>query len=272
MRRIAIIFVSLIAALPAFSQTAPAPAAAPAGAMGAAGASGAIKGPHPKTNAENDAIVAMGKAPDPDSQIKAAENVLTTYPDTDYKAVALLVEAQAYNQKRDYPKAIVLGEKSLEADPSNYATLLLLADIYARTSKPTDLNLNDNLTRAEKYAKEALVDLDKAEKPKADLPDADWAQVKTGEAAQAYLALCFSAVLRKKYDDARTNFNKSITMYPDPLVMLYIERAYSTAKQYDDAIAWADKAMSAQGVTDQLKSIAGNDKTRAQTLKKQQSQ
>jgi len=53
---------------------------------------------------------------------------------------------------------------------------------------------------------------------------------------------------------------------------LYIERAYSTAKQYDDAIAWADKAMSAQGVTDQLKSIAGNDKTRAQTLKKQQSQ
>jgi tetratricopeptide (TPR) repeat protein len=268
MRRIAILFVTLIAAIPAFSQTAPVPAAAPAGAAGASGA----KGPHPKSNAENDAIVAMGKAPDPDSQIKAAENVLTTYPDTDYKAVALLVEAQAYNQKRDYPKAIVVGEKSLDADPNNYATLLLLADIYARTSKPTDLDLNDKVAKAEKYANEALADLEKAQKPKADLPDADWQAAKTGQEAQAYLALGFSAVLRKKYDDAKTNFNKSISMYPDPLVMLYIERAYSAAKQYDDAIAWADKAMSAQGVPDNLKGIAANDKTRAQALKKQQSQ
>jgi tetratricopeptide (TPR) repeat protein len=266
MRRIAILFVSLTAAIPAFSQAPPAPAAAPAGAPAAA------TGPHPKSAAENDAVVAMGKAQDPDGQIKAAENLLTTYPDTDYKAVAWLVEAQAYNQKRDYPKAIVLGEKSLEADPSNYSTLLLLADIYARTSKPTDLNLNDNLAKAEKYAKEALADLDKAEKPKASIPDADWAQAKIGEQAQAYMSLGLAAVLRKKYDDAKTDFDKSISMYPDPLVMLYIERSYAGAKQYDEAIAWSDKAIAAQGASDQVKSIAASDKTRNQSLKKQQSQ
>jgi tetratricopeptide (TPR) repeat protein len=267
MRRIAILFVSMTAAIPAFSQAPPAPAAA-----GAAAPAAAAKGPKPKSNAENDAIVAMGKAQDPDGQIKAADDLLTTYPDTDYKAVALLVEAQAYNQKRDYPKAIVTGEKSLEADPNNYATLLLLADIYARTSKPTDLDLNDKVAKVDKYAKEALALLEKAEKPKADLPDADWAQIKTSEEAQAYMSLGLSAVLRKKFDEAKTDFDKSVTMYPDPLVMLYIERAYSTAKQYDDAIAWADKAASAQGVPDNIKGIAANDKARAQTLKKQQSQ
>jgi len=272
MRRIAILFVSLLAAIPAFSQTAPAPAAAPAGAMGAAGASGAVKGPHPKSNAENDAIVAMGKAADPDAQIKAAQDLMTTYPDTDYKALALLVEAQAYNQKRDYPKAIVVGEQSLSADPNNYATLLLLADIYSRTSKPTDLDLNDKLVKAEKYAKDALADLAKAEKPKPELADADWQAAKTGQEAQAYLALGFTAVLRKKFDDAKTDFDKSIAMYPDPLVMLYIERSYSTAKQYDDAIAWADKAAASPAANDQLKGIAASDKTRAQALKKQQSQ
>jgi tetratricopeptide (TPR) repeat protein len=269
MRRIAILFVSLVAAIPAFSQAPPAPAAAPAGA---AGATGAAKGPHPKSAAENDAIVTMFKETDPDKQIKDVEDLLTTYPDTDYKSQVLLIEATAYNQKRDYPKAIVVGEKALEADPSSYATLLLLADIYARTSKPTDLDLNDKVAKVDKYAKEALADLAKAEKPKADLPDDAWAQAKTGEEAQAYMSLGLSAVLRKKFDEAKTNFDKSITMYPDPLVMLYIERAYAAAKQYDDAIAWADKAMAAQGVPDNIKSIAANDKTRDQNLKKQQSQ
>ena len=265
MRRIAILLISLTAAIPAFSQAPPAPAAAPAGAA-------AAKGPHPKSPAENDAIVAMFKETDADKQIKEAEDLLTTYPDTDYKSQVLLIEATAYNQKRDYPKAIVAGEKSLAADPNSYATLLLLADIYSRTSKPTDFNLNDNLAKAETYAKQALALLAKAEKPKADLPDADWAAAKTNQEAQAYLALGFSAVLRKKYDDAKTNFDKSVTMYPDPLVMLYIERSYAAAKQYDDAIAWADKAMAAQGVPDNIKGIAASDKTRAQTLKKQQSQ
>lgn len=271
MRRIAILFISLSAAIPAFSQAPPASTPAPAAGTAAPPAA-APTGPHPKSPAENDAIVAMGKAQDPDGQIKAAEDVLTNFPDTDYKGVAYLVEAQAYNQKRDYPKAIVLGEKSLDADPNNYETMLLLADIYARTSKATDLNLNDNLAKAEKYAKEALADLDKAEKPKPTISDADWAQAKTGQESQAYMSLGLAAVLRKKFDDAKTDFDKSISLYPDPLVMLYIERSYAAAKQYDDAIGWADKAMTAQGVPDNIKAIAVSDKTRDQALKKQQSQ
>jgi tetratricopeptide (TPR) repeat protein len=269
MRRIAILFVSLAAAIPAFSQAPPAPAAAPAGA---AAPPAAAKGPHPKSAAENDAIVAMFKETDPDKQIKDAEDLLTTYQDTDYKSQVLLIEATAYNQKRDYPKAIVAGEKSLEADPASYPTLLLLADIYSRTSKSTDLDLNDKVAKAEKYAKEALADLAKAEKPKADLPDDAWAQAKSGQEAQAYMSLGLTAVLRKKFDEAKTNFDKSIGMYPDPLVMLYIERSYAAAKQYDEAIAWADKAAGAQGVPDNIKAIAASDKTRDQSLKKQQSQ
>jgi len=266
MRRIAILFVSLIAALPAFCQApAAAPAAAPAGA-----AAPAVTGPHPKTPAENAALIAMFKDTDADKQIKDAEDFLTTYPDTDYKAQVLLIEAQAYNSKRDYPKAIVTGEKSLADDPSSFETLLLLADIYSRTAKPTDLDLNDNLTKAEKYAKEALADIDKAAKPKADLPDEQWAQIKAGGQAQAYLALGFTAVLRKQYDDAKTDFTKSITLNPDPLTMLYVGRSYAAAKRYDDAIAWDEKASTSPN--DQIKKYADGDKARFQAMKKQQSQ
>jgi len=269
MRRIAILSIGLLAALPAFSQT---PAAAPAGAMGASGAAAAPKGPHPKSNAENDALLAMFKATDPDAQIKAAEELIKTYPDTDYKAQVYLVESQAYHQKRDDPKALVFGDQALEADPKNYATLLLLAEIYSRSSKSTDLDLNDKLTKSDKYAKDALALLAVAPKPKQDLADADWAGIKAGQQSQAYLSLGFSALLQKKYDEAKANFQKGSDMYPDPLDMLYIERAYVDAKRYDDAIAWADKASGSPNANDKLKQIAASDKTRAQNLKKTQTQ
>ena len=54
--------------------------------------------------------------------------------------------------------------------------------------------------------------------------------------------------------------------------MLYIERAYTVAKRYDDALAWIDKAAASPNASDQLKGIAAKDKTRVAQLKKQQSQ
>ncbi len=270
MRRIAIPVISLLAALPAFCQV-PAPAAAP-GAMGATGASGPHT-PKPKSNAENSALVAMFNSTDPDTQIKSSTEFLKNYPDTDYKAQALLIEAEGYHGKKDEPKAIIYGEQSLEADPKSYATLLLLAEIYSRTSHATDLNLNDEMAKSDKYAREALDIIAVAPKPKPDLSDADWENAKKGEEERGYMALGFSALLRRKFDDAKTNFDKAMTLYPDPLDMLYIERGYGDAKRYDDAIAWIDKAAASPSATDKFKQIAASDKTRFQAAKKaQQSQ
>src|SRR3569623_2886971 len=105
MRRIAILPIGLAVALAAFSQTARAPKPAPAG--GAAPAAGAAapaapdaaeapKGPHPISAEENQALLDMFKAQDPDTQIKAAQDLLEKFPETDYKAQVLLVQAQGY--------------------------------------------------------------------------------------------------------------------------------------------------------------------------------
>ncbi len=259
MRRIAILTIAL--AIPAFCQTAPAPAA------GATPAAAADQGPKPKTKEENDALLAIGGAKDPDSQIKASEEFLSKFPDTDYKAQMLFLQANAYHMKKDEPKAIVAGEKSLDVNPKDYETLLLMSEIYSRTTRSTDLDMDDRLAKSDKYANTAMAELKTAAKPNASISDAEWAGVKQGETQRAYMALGFSALLRKKYDDAKTNFQKGIDLYPDPLDMLYIERAYTTAKRYDDALAWIDKAIGAQGVTDQVKKIAEDDKTRVQKMK-----
>jgi Tfp pilus assembly protein PilF len=283
MRRIAILPIGLAAALAAFGQTAPAPNPAPAGgaapAAGAAapatpGAPGAPAaqpaGPHPKSPEENQALLDMFKAQDPDAQIQAAQNILDKFPDTDYKAQVLLVQAQGYHEKKDDPKAIVAGEKALEADPKNYEALLLLAEIYSRTTRETDLDKDDRLAKSDKYANDALAILATAQKPKPDITDEQWDGVKKGETERAYMALGLSAILKKKYDEAKTNLDKAMSLYPDPLDMLYVERAYTAAKRYDDALAWIAKveANPAPEVA-QLKDIATKDKARVEQLKKQ---
>ena len=282
MRRIAILPIGLAAALAAFSQTAPAPKPAPAG--GAAPAAGAVapaepgaaeapKGPHPKSAEENQALLDMFKAQDPDTQIKAAQDILDKFPDTDYKAQVLLVQAQGYHEKKDDPKAIVAGEKSLEADPKSYEALLLLAEIYSRTTRSTDLDMDDRLAKSDKYAHDALTVLATAEKPKPDITDEQWAGVKQGETERAYMSLGLSAILKKKYDEAKTDLDKAMSLYPDPLDMLYIERAYTAAKRYDDALAWIAKVEANPAPeAAQFKDIAGKDKTRVEALKKQPQQ
>lgn len=274
MRRIAILPIGLAAALAAFSQTAPAPNPAPAGgaapAAGAAAPAEAPKGPHPKSAEENNALLEMFKAQDPDSQIKAAQDILDKFPDTDYKAQVLLVQAQGYHEKKDDPKAIVAGEKSLEADPKSYEGLLLLAEIYSRTTRSTDLDMDDRLAKSDKYAHDALTVLATAEKPKPEITDEQWAGVKQGETERAYMALGLSAILKKKYDEAKTDLEKAMSLYPDPLDMLYIERAYTAAKRYDDALAWIAKVEANPAPeAAQFKEIAGKDKTRVEALKKQ---
>ena len=106
------------------------------------------------------------------------------------------------------------GEAALAADPKSYETMLLLSEIYSRSTRPTDLDMDDRLARSDKYAKDAMAEVTKAEKPKPDIADADWAGLKQGETQRAWVSLGLSAVLRKKYDEAKADFDKATACIP----------------------------------------------------------
>jgi tetratricopeptide (TPR) repeat protein len=130
--------------------------------------------------------------------------------------------------------------------------------------------MDDRLTKSDKYAHDALTALATAQKPKAEIPDADWAGMKQAESERAYVALGLSSILKKKFDEAKTNLDKGMSLYPDPLDMLYIERAYAAAKQYDEALGWIAKVeANPSPEVAQLKKIAESDKTHVEQLKKQ---
>src|ERR1700719_3797459 len=94
------------------------------GVIAVSAASAFQKQPKPKSQKEVDAINAMFKATTPDTQIAAAEALLESFADTDFKSLALYLEADDYSRKGQFEKSIVYGERSLEADPQNYQAML----------------------------------------------------------------------------------------------------------------------------------------------------
>ena len=224
----------------------------------------------PKSKAEEAAVRTMfeAQAKTPDEQIAASENLLTKFADTVYKSFALELEAEAWQKKGDNTKAIVYGEQALEADPKNYDADNLLANVYAATTKDTDLNREENLTKADKYAHDSLAALD-AGKPAifSRATDEAWNKTKAGAAEQAWQALGLIAQDRKKYDEAAADFQKGIEQSPDPLLMIRLGRVLFLAKKYDEAISWDQKVVDSPTAPDQFKGIAKQDLQRAQLTK-----
>src|SRR5438477_10968262 len=97
--------------------------AAPPSAPPAAAPPAGPKGPAPKSQAELTAIQAMFTAQqknDVDGVIKAADELMTKFADTEFKELALYMEAEAYSQKGDNTKAQVYSEQALALNPKSY--------------------------------------------------------------------------------------------------------------------------------------------------------
>jgi lipopolysaccharide biosynthesis regulator YciM len=161
------------------------------------------KGPAPKSQAEAQALQALGQAQnDPDATIKAAEELLTKFADTDFKGVALFMEARAYQQKGDAPKAQIFAERTVEADPKNFQATLLLGELITQQTHENDLDREEKLGRAEKLVNGTINDLKTAEKPNPQLTDQQWEEGKKDLTAEAHNALGMMSMTRKKYDVA----------------------------------------------------------------------
>lgn len=220
--------------------------------------------PKPKSPEEYEALKTMFTAPTPDAKIAACENVLTKFADTDFKAVALYFEAAAYRQKGDYEHTVVFGERTLEVDPKHYQAMLMLATVIAGHTKEFDLDREEKLAQVDKYVHTAFDLLKDAPKPNPSLTDDQWAAAKKDFASDGHTALAMSAVARKKYDVAESEFKLAIEVAdkPDPATMVRLGRAYSADGKYDDAIAQYDKVMAIPDVNPQVRQSAQADRAR----------
>jgi tetratricopeptide (TPR) repeat protein len=234
-----------------------------------AGLSQQPKQPQPKSKGELEALQAMFAAQDPDARIKAANEVVTKYADTDFKDVALFMAAFSYQQKNDPENAIIYAERVLEANPKHYQSMLMLAELMAQRTREHDLDKEEKLAKAEKYATGAQELLKTAAKPNPNLTDEQWEAGKKDLNAQAYQAIGLVAMGRKKFDVAATNFKAALdtASQPDPATMVRLASAYNQGGKPDEAIAVLDKVLAQPDVHPQIKQFAQAEKVRATQLK-----
>jgi len=215
-----------------------------------------------KSPKEAQAIQAVQAAQTPDDRIKAIENVLTSFADTEFKNILLQMAVQTEEQKGDYAQTVFYAQRLLQADPKNAFALVTLAIQTAGHTREFDLDKDDKLAQVDKWAKAGIEAAKTAPKPRPDYPDDQWELSRKDFQADGYQALGMAASLQKKYADAAADFKQALALgsMPDPAVYVRLGEAYEDAGKWDDASDAFDKALSTPNASAQVKTIAQQKK------------
>jgi tetratricopeptide (TPR) repeat protein len=214
----------------------------------------------PKSQKEQQAILAVQMAKAPDERVAAVEKVLTDFADTEFKVALLTVAIQAEQQKGDYPQIVFYGERLLKADPNNAYALVNLGAETARRTRENDLDKDEQLAKADKWAKAGIEAAKTMPKVAAAESDEDLDHDRKDMQAQGYVALGMADVVRKNFDGAAENYRKSLEVESTPNVatLVRLAQVYINTGKLDNASFTLDKAINAPNAPDQIKSIATN--------------
>jgi len=217
----------------------------------------------PKSQKEQQAILAVQLAKTPDERIAAIEKVLTDFADTEFKAALLQMAVQSEQEKNDFAQTVFYADRLLKADPKNAYAMVTLASETARHTRENDLDKDVQLAKVDQWAKDGIEAAKALPKARPDIADADWDAVRKDLEAQGYVALGMAALLRKDYNGAANNYKLSLSTgaSPNPATLVRLAQVYMASGKLDDANFTLDKAINTPNVPDQIKSIAQSMKT-----------
>jgi tetratricopeptide (TPR) repeat protein len=200
-----------------------------------------------------------------ETRVAAVDSFVKGFPKSEYRNFALTMAADAYEAGGNTTKAIIYYQQALDANPKDYNAMLMLAAETARTTREFDLDKEEKLGKAEKYAKDGMALIPSATKPNPQLTDPQWDAMKKDDTARGHEALGLIAVARKKYDAAAGEFKTATETAAEPQPATYIRMggAYTDAGKPDQAIAAFDKVLAMPNLPDQIKKVAQAEKDRA---------
>lgn len=223
-----------------------------------------------KSNAEIEALRKVQSATTPADQIKAIDDVLDKFADTEFKPILLSMAADAASRMGDYEKTIIYGERAVAADPKNADALYTLAGAIVQHTREHDLDKDEKLKRVDKLCTDGIAAAKVMPNPQpGQISEALWEQEKKNKVAAFDNLLAMSADLKKDYPEAITDFKMAISLLtkPDPVILARLAKTYNNAGQYDDGLATAEKVLADASATPQIKNFATIEKNRATKLK-----
>ncbi len=222
----------------------------------------AQKQPAPKSQKEVEALMAVQNAADPDARVKAAEDLITKFKDTEFKEWALQMETISYQQKNDFENMVIAGERTLEVNPENVIVLVTLAQTIPQRTREHDLDKDEKLNKAEGYAKKAQTLIPNLAKFNPQISDEEWTGYKKSAMSQVHEAMGQIAFVRKNYAAAEQSFKTAVDIspQPDPTTLYRLGTVYAAQNKFDEAIAVLDKAIAAGGVKVGSRDMAAEQK------------
>jgi tetratricopeptide (TPR) repeat protein len=119
------------------------------------------------TAEEGEAYNKLKSTTDPDAIIKAADDFTAKYTKSPLLTYVYALEASAYQAKNDAVNVVKYGEKSLDLDPNNLISLLMVSGVLPQPqmlSNVSDAEKEKRLGMAAEYAQKALQEIDQLPK------------------------------------------------------------------------------------------------------------
>jgi len=220
------------------------------------------KQPAPKSQKELEAILAIQNAADAEGRIKAAEELLAKFRDTEFKEFALQMVTLSHQQNNDFDNMLIAGERTLEVNPENVVVLVAMAQAIPQRTREHDLDKEEKLKKAEEFAMRAQKVIPNLAKFNPAIADEEWAGYKKGAMSQTHEAIGLAAFVRKDFAKAETALKAAVEIspQPEPTVLYRLAMVYQTQNKLDAALAVLDKAIAAGGVPVGDKELAAEQK------------
>ena len=170
------------------------------------------KPPQARSREEFKAYLNLAQANVPEKTLNLADALLSTFPDSEFKAQVYRFKMHAYRSLGDVGKTLESGEKSLAANPLDVDTLLTLASVLPNQNAGTkDFDLV--LQKAGDCANRALRELETL-KASRSVSLSDWGAFQRRMRASAHEALGVVAFKREDYTESVKQLERCVRENP----------------------------------------------------------
>ena len=243
------------------AQAQPGAAATP----GAAQAAPTRTLPQAKSAEEYQAFTAAVTNTDLGMAEAAASEFVTKFPDSELKGLLYRQLMQMYQQANNAEKMIEMGRRAIQYSPNDPVPLVMTATVISDKTKTTDLDRDERLAEAMKYAQRTLetVDANMLAQP-SDTPEQIESQKKLIRSL-AHAALGTAEMVRENNAAAEKHLQEAVqlnTERPDALTWLRLALAQDKQKKYKEALVSATRAEELAGTDSTVRSLATQEKQR----------
>ena len=220
--------------------------------------------PVAKTQEEYKAYQDAVSKPDGPSAEAAADAFAKQFPQSELRAPLFQHVMSLYQNANNSDKVLEWGRKTLDVEPDNGPALVTVATVLSTRTQETDLDRDERLAEAKKYATRAIELANAGQAVPAGTPAAQIGPYRDTILSMAYAALGAVEFDYKNYTAAEMDLRKSVApslAEPDPVTWYQLALTLQRENKNSDALTATQKCVAAAKDSPQVANVCKNLET-----------